>query len=227
MILGSSTILLSRRFSIDVWINSECPPLAKRVFDIVMSAIGLIVFSPVILVVAFAVLINMGWPIFYRADRAGQNGRSFKMVKFRSMRQAGPRPVSHHSGDDDPRLTGVGRFIRRFKLDELPQLVNVIVGNMSLVGPRPETLEYTARYTEEEMEILSVRPGITDFASIEFADLGSILAGGDPDKAYFEKVWGPKMELRMKYVRERSFWVDIKIIFRTLTAMIPSRKVRS
>ena len=133
-------------------------------------------------------------------------------------------PTTHHSGDDDSRLTAVGRFIRRFKLDELPQLVNVIVGNMSLVGPRPETLEYTARYTEGEMQILSVRPGITDFASIEFSDLGAILAGGDPDKAYFEKVWGRKMELRMKYVRERSFWVDLKIIFLTLAAMIPSRK---
>jgi lipopolysaccharide/colanic/teichoic acid biosynthesis glycosyltransferase len=197
--------------------------LAKRLFDVVLSIIGLIVLSPVIVIVAFAVVFRMGWPIFYRADRAGRNGKSFKMVKFRSMRQSGSEAVSHHSGDDDPRITGVGRFLRRFKLDEIPQLVNVIIGNMSLVGPRPETLEYIIRYTEEEMEILSVRPGITDFASIEFADLGSILAGGDPDKAYFEKVWGPKMELRMRYVRERSFWVDLKIISRTLAAMVPSR----
>lgn len=201
--------------------------MSKRVFDIVMSIIGLIVFLPIMLVVTAAILFTMGWPIFYRADRAGRNGKPFKMVKFRSMRQAPAGTVSHHSGDDDPRITGVGGFLRRFKLDELPQLVNVIVGNMSLVGPRPETLEYTARYTDEEMAILSVRPGITDFASIEFSDLGSILAGGDPDKAYFEKVWGPKMELRMKYVRERSFWVDLKIIFRTLGAMIPFRKARS
>ena len=150
-----------------------------------LSIIGLIVLSPVIVIIAFAVVFRMGWPIFYRADRAGRNGESFKMVKFRSMRQAGPEAVSHHSGDDDPRITGVGRFLRRFKLDELPQLANVIIGNISLVGPRPETLDYITRYTEEEMEILSVRPGITDFASIEFADLGSILAGGDPDKAYF------------------------------------------
>jgi len=109
-------------------------------------------------------------------------------------------------------------FIRKFKFDELPQLLNVIIGKMSLVGPRPETTEYTKLYSEEEMVIFSVRPGITDEASIVFADLGSILSGGDPDHLYFEKVWGPKMELRMKYVREQSFLGDIKLIFRTLAA---------
>tara|TARA_B100000029_G_C17542292_1_gene947164 strand:- start:996 stop:1415 length:420 start_codon:yes stop_codon:yes gene_type:complete len=128
-------------------------------------------------------------------------------------------PVTHHSGDDDPRLTRVGRWIRKFKLDELPQLWNVMKGDMSFVGPRPETPEYTELYTDEQKVILEFRPGITDYASIEFADLGSILSGGDPDKLYFEKVWDQKMELRMKYVREQSFWVDIKLILMTLTAV--------
>jgi len=127
--------------------------------------------------------------------------------------------VTHHSGDDDPRLTRVGRWIRKFKLDELPQLWNVMKGDMSFVGPRPETPEYTELYTDEQKVILEFRPGITDYASIEFADLGSILSGGDPDKLYFEKVWDQKMELRMKYVREQSFWVDIKLILMTLTAV--------
>ena len=127
--------------------------------------------------------------------------------------------MTHHSGDDDPRLTRVGRWIRKFKLDELPQLWNVMKGDMSFVGPRPETPEYTELYTDEQKVILEFRPGITDYASIEFADLGSILSGGDPDKLYFEKVWDQKMELRMKYVREQSFWVDIKLILMTLTAV--------
>jgi len=139
------------------------------------------------------------------------------------MRDAPTGSHSHHSGDDDPRITRVGGFIRKFKIDELPQLLNVIMGKMSLVGPRPETTEYTKLYTEEEMIIFSVRPGITDDASIEFSDLGSILSGGDPDELYFEKVWGLKMELRMKYVREHSFFGDLKLIFRTFAAPFSSR----
>ena len=133
-------------------------------------------------------------------------------------------PVTHHSGDDDPRITTTGKWLRKFKLDELPQLWNVAKGEMSFVGPRPETPEYTKLYTEEQQAILDLRPGITDFASIEFADLGSLLKGDDPDKLYFEKVWDRKMELRMKYVRERSFWVDLKLIFLTLAAVVNRKK---
>jgi lipopolysaccharide/colanic/teichoic acid biosynthesis glycosyltransferase len=132
------------------------------------------------------------------------------------MRDASSGQITHHSGNDDPRITGIGRFMRRSKLDELPQLLNVLLGTMSLVGPRPETIDYLQHYTEDERIIFSVRPGITDYASIEFADLGTILAGDDPDKAYFEKVWAPKMALRIKYVRERSFVGDIKLILLTL-----------
>ena len=199
--------------------------MLKRIFDMVAAITGLVLLSPVILLVAIAVAIDSGFPVFYRAERAGRGGRSFWILKFRSMRTAAPNEGSHHSGDDDPRITRVGRVMRRYKLDELPQLVNVLIGHMSLVGPRPETLEYIKLYTEEEMIILSVRPGITDYASIEFADLGSILAGGDPDEIYFEKVWKPKMELRLKYVNEHSFLGDMKLIFLTLkAAVVPSRK---
>jgi len=165
----------------------------------------------------------MGWPVLYSPRRAGKNNDLFTLRKFRSMRIA-DGPTSHHSGDDDPRVTSVGRFIRKFKLDELPQLWNVLKGEMSFVGPRPETPEYTKLYTEEQMVILELRPGITDFASIEFSDLGSLLEGDDPDKLYFEKVWDRKMELRMKYVRERSFWGDIVLILRTFTAIFDRRK---
>ena len=165
----------------------------------------------------------MGWPVLYSPRRAGKNNDLFTLRKFRSMRIA-DGPTSHHSGDDDPRVTSVGRFIRKFKLDELPQLWNVLKGEMSFVGPRPETPDYTKLYTEEQMVILELRPGITDFASIEFSDLGSLLEGDDPDKLYFEKVWDRKMELRMKYVRERSFWGDIVLILRTFTAIFDRRK---
>jgi lipopolysaccharide/colanic/teichoic acid biosynthesis glycosyltransferase len=196
----------------------------KRTFDMVAAIIGLVLLSPVILIIAIAVAVDSGFPVFYRAERAGRQGRSFWILKFRSMRSAAPNEGSHHSGDDDPRITRVGRVMRRFKLDELPQLVNVLIGHMSLVGPRPETLEYIKLYTDAEMIILSVRPGITDYASIEFADLGSILAGGDPDEIYFEKVWKPKMELRIKYVNEHSFFGDMRLIFLTFkAAVVPSR----
>ena len=192
--------------------------MAKRTFDVIFSIFGLIVFSPLLLATSLLILITLGRPILYSPIRTGLNSTLFTVRKFRSMRIA-EGPVSHHSGDDDPRLTTAGRLIRKFKLDELPQLWNVMKGDMSFVGPRPETPEYTKLYTDEQKVILEFRPGITDYASIEFADLGSILSGGDPDKLYFEKVWDQKMELRMKYVREQSFWVDIKLILMTLTAV--------
>lgn len=192
--------------------------MAKRTFDLVFSIAGLIVFSPVLIVVWLVVLATLGRPVLYSPERTGKSNTRIRVRKFRSMRIA-DGPTSHHSGDDDPRITKVGKLLRTFKFDELPQLWNVMKGDMSFVGPRPETPEYTKLYTEEQMAILELRPGITDFASIEFADLGSFLKGDDPDKLYFEKVWDRKMELRMKYVHEQSFWVDIKILFRTYAAV--------
>ena len=193
--------------------------LAKRTFDLITSVIGLIVFSPILLVTGLVILITLGRPILYSPQRAGRSNTLFTVRKFRSMRIA-EGPTSHHSGDDDPRVTTVGRWMRKFKIDELPQLWNVMKGDMSIVGPRPETPDYIKHYKPEQMVILELRPGITDFASIEFADLGSLLEGDDPDKLYFEKVWDKKMDLRMKYVRERSFGVDIKLIFLTFTAVL-------
>ena len=192
--------------------------LAKRIFDLFFSTTGLIIFSPVLTVVGLVILVTLGRPILYSPKRTGVAGTLFTMRKFRTMTvDAGT--TSHHSGDDDPRLTQVGRWVRKFKFDELPQLWNIAKGEMSFVGPRPESPDYTKLYNPEQKTILELRPGITDFASIEFADLGSILSGGDPDKLYFEKVWDRKMELRLKYVNERSFWVDLKLIFQTLLAI--------
>jgi lipopolysaccharide/colanic/teichoic acid biosynthesis glycosyltransferase len=197
--------------------------LAKRTFDLVFSIVGLIIFSPVLLIVGLIIFATLGHPIMYSPQRASRANKLITVRKFRSMR-IGEGPSSHHSGDDDPRVTNVGRWIRRFKLDELPQLWNVAKGDMSFVGPRPETPDYTKLYTDEQKVILDLRPGITDFASIEFTDLGSMLIGGDPDKIYFDKVWDRKMELRMKYVRERSFWVDLKLIFLTFAAIVNRKK---
>ena len=192
--------------------------MAKRTFDLVFSIVGLIVFAPLLLAVGILILVTLGRPVLYSPQRAGRGNTLFTVRKFRSMRIA-PGPTSHHSGDDDPRVTTVGKWVRKFKFDELPQLWNVAKGDMSFVGPRPETPDYIQHYTEEQMPILYLRPGITDFASIEFSDLGELLKGDDPDKLYFEKVWDRKMELRMKYLRERSFWVDIKLIFLTFFAI--------
>ena len=192
--------------------------MAKRTFDLVFSFVGLIVLSPLLVLAALAVLSTLGFPILYSPQRAGKSDTQITVRKFRTMKIAGG-PTSHHSGNDDPRVTTVGRWLRKFKLDELPQLWNVLRGDMSFVGPRPESPDYTKLYTPEQKEILELRPGITDFASIEFADLGSMLSGDDPDKLYFEKVWDRKMELRMKYVRERSFLVDLKLIFLTFAAI--------
>ena len=193
--------------------------MAKRLFDLTVAVIGMIVLSPLFLLAAVLVFLSLGWPVLYSPTRTARHGATFTQRKFRSMKIAA-RPVSHHSGDDDPRITSTGRFIRRFKLDELPQLWNVMTGDMSLVGPRPETPDYTKTYSEEQMAILDFRPGITDYSSIEFANLGKFLVGGDPDKRYKEEVWDRKMELRMKYVRDQNFWLDLKLLFQTFTAIL-------
>ena len=197
--------------------------MAKRTFDLIFSVIGLIIFMPLSLTVGLLIFVTLGRPVFYSAKRTGTGSSQFTMHKFRTMKMA-EGPTSHHSGDDDPRISNVGRLVRKFKLDELPQLWNIAKGEMSFVGPRPESPDYTKLYTEEQHQILELRPGITDFASIEFSDLGSILAGDDPDKIYFEKVWNRKMELRMKYVRERSFLIDLKLIFLTVIVIFNRKK---
>ncbi|MCH7972248.1 MAG: sugar transferase [Chloroflexi bacterium] len=193
--------------------------MAKRLFDLTVALTGLIVLSPVMLFAAVLVFISLGWPLLYSPTRTARYGSTFTQRKFRSMKNAAG-PTSHHSGDDDPRITSTGRFIRRFKLDELPQLWNVLKGEMSFVGPRPETPDYTKTYNEEQMAILDLRPGITDYSSIEFANLGAFLVGGDPDKRYKEEVWDRKMELRMKYVQDHNFWLDLKLLFQTFAAII-------
>ncbi len=156
-------------------------------------------------------------PIFYRGERTGLHGKPFRIFKFRTMVVDAEKLGASSTSDDDARITRIGKFLRRYKLDELPQLINVLTGDMSLVGPRPEVKKFTDLYTDEEKSILSVKPGITDWASIWNPDEGAMLAGStDPDRDYLEKIRPQKIRLQLKYVRERSFWTDIRIILLTL-----------
>lgn len=194
--------------------------MGKRAFDFISSLIGLILVSPVLLIIAILIKREDGGPIFYRGVRVGRFGKLFRIFKFRTMVVNAERLGGPSTADDDPRITKVGKFIRKFKLDELPQLINVLKGEMSVVGPRPEVQTYVDMFAEEEKAILSVRPGITDWASIWNPDEGAILAGSpDPEKTYMEKIRPEKIKLQLKYVRERSFWVDLKIILETLVTV--------
>ena len=196
---------------------------AKRTFDSVASSLGLLFLSPAILLIAILVKLYSPGPVFYRGIRVGRKGVPFRVFKFRTMIMKAENIGGPSTADDDPRITKIGKFLRKYKLDELPQLINVLKGEMSFVGPRPEVQHYVNMFTEEEKAILSVRPGITDWASIWNPDEGAILAGSlDPEKTYMEKIRPEKIRLQLKYVRERSFFIDLKIIFQTLREIIPS-----
>ncbi len=195
--------------------------MLKRVFDFLSSLVGLILVSPILLTVAILIKREDGGPVFYRGVRVGRFGKPFRIFKFRTMVLNAEKLGGPSTADDDPRITRVGKFIRKLKLDELPQLINVLKGEMSAVGPRPEVQMYVDMFTEEEKAILSVRPGITDWASIWNPDEGAILAGSsDPEKTYMEKIRPEKIRLQLKYVREQSLWVDLKIILWTLKAVV-------
>jgi lipopolysaccharide/colanic/teichoic acid biosynthesis glycosyltransferase len=195
----------------------------KRLFDVALSAIGLVVFSPLLIAVAIWVKLDSPGPVFYRGVRAGRGNRPFGIYKFRSMIMTAELVGGSSTAGADPRVTRSGRFIRSYKIDELSQLINVLVADMSLVGPRPEVLSYTSRYTGELLEILTVRPGITDWASIWNADEGAVLAGArDPDRAYEIIIQPTKLQLQLRYVRRHSLWIDTKIIFYTLFRLVNS-----
>lgn len=186
----------------------------KRLFDLIFAALLLAVCSPLILVIAALISMEHKGPVFYRAVRSGLFGVPFKIWKFRTM-VVGADKGSGTTALNDPRITKLGSFLRASKLDELPQLFNVLVGEMSFVGPRPQLPEYTARYIGDEKLILSVKPGITDFSSVEFADLQAAVGSTDAGKVYDEVVLPRQMELRLRYVRERSFALDLYLIAKT------------
>jgi len=195
--------------------------MIKRAIDATVSLLGLLILAPFLLYVALRIKMGDGGPVFYRGERTGLYGKPFRIFKFRTMVVDADRIGGASTAEDDARITSVGKFLRKYKLDELPQLINVLRGEMSIVGPRPEVKHYTDMFSDEEKAILSVLPGITDWASIWNADEGVILAGAeDPERAYLELVRPMKLKLQLKYVRERSFWVDLKIIVLTLLAIV-------
>ena len=192
-----------------------------RIFNVFFAGAGLVLLSPLLIGIAFLIKVEDGGAFFYRGLRVGIYGDPFLIFKFRTMVVDAEKVGASSTSDDDQRITRIGRYLRKYKLDELPQLINVLLGDMSLVGPRPEVKKFTDLYTEEEKAILTVRPGITDWASIWNPDEGAILAGStDPDRDYLEKIRPEKIRLQLKYVRERTFWTDIKIILLTLKTII-------
>lgn len=193
----------------------------KRIFDIAFSFTLLAVLFPFLLVVAAIIKFYDMGSVFYKAPRVGKNGRIFNMFKFRTMVVNADKIGPSSTTLTDARITPLGRFLRKTKLDEMPQFINVFIGNMSIVGPRPDVKSFTDLFTEEEKAILSVKPGITDYASIWNSDEAKILEGSDdPDKTYMDLIWPEKKKLQLKYVSERSFRIDIKIIVLTLRAVI-------
>lgn len=196
----------------------------KRSVDVAVSGLSLLLALPLMIVVAILTKLLAPGPVLYGAPRVGHHGRPFTMWKFRTMIVGADKLGASSTADDDKRLTPLGRTMRRFKFDEIPQLWNVLIGEMSLVGPRPQVVWAVARYTEQERILLTVRPGITDPASLSFANEGEILRGHpDPDKAYFELIHPEKMRLSIDYVKNRTFLCDIKILFATLAAPLRRR----
>ena len=194
--------------------------MLKRIFDITLSLFGLIILLPFMLIIAILIKLDSKGPVFFKQIRVTKNGREFKIFKYRTMRVGSDKYSQITVGKDD-RITKIGSFLRKYKLDEIPQLINVLIGDMSLVGPRPEVPKYVAFYTDEQKEILKVRAGITDYASIEFSDENDLLASEeDPEKAYIEKIMPKKIELNKKYILEISILTDIKIILLTIKKIL-------
>ena len=188
----------------------------KRLFDIVSSIIVLVVLFPFLFLVSLWILFDSKGGIFYKQIRVGKDGKEFGLLKLRSMRVNSDKSGQLTVGNDS-RVTKSGRFIRKFKIDEFPQLLNIIVGQMSIVGPRPEVPKYVAMYNDEQRKVLSVLPGLTDYATLEYIDEQKILGeADDPEKAYVEEVMPAKLILNLKYVEEIGFGTDIKLIFRTI-----------
>lgn len=196
----------------------------KRLFDVIASGFGLIVLSPLFLVLAIWIKCDSKGPVFYRQVRVGFRNKDFRIFKFRSMRVGADKGSLVTIGGHDPRITRSGYFIRKFKLDELPQLINVFVGDMSLVGPRPEVRHYVDYWTPEQMHVLDVRPGITDPASIKFRNENELMEKAeDPEKYYIEVIMQEKVKLYLEYVEKHSFLYDIGLIFKTFWVIVKER----
>lgn len=196
----------------------------KRLFDMIASGLGLIVLSPLFLILAIWIKLDSKGPVFYRQVRVGRHNKDFRIFKFRSMRVGSDKGSLVTIGGHDPRITRSGYFIRKFKFDELPQLINVFIGDMSLVGPRPEVRHYVDHWTPEQMHVLDVRPGITDPASIKFRNENELMEQAeDPEKYYIEVIMQEKIRLYLEYVKKHSFFYDIALIFKTFWVIVSER----
>ena len=196
----------------------------KRLFDIVASGLALIVLSPLFLIIAIWIKLDSKGPVFYRQVRVGWKNKDFRIFKFRSMRVGADKGSLVTIGGHDPRVTRSGYFIRKFKFDELPQLINVVLGDMSLVGPRPEVRHYVDYWTPEQMHVLDVRPGITDPASIKFRNENELMEKAeDPEKYYIEVIMQEKIKLYLEYVEKHSFFYDIALVFKTFWVIVKER----
>lgn len=193
----------------------------KRLFDIVASGIGLLILSPILFIIAIWIKLDSKGSVFYRQVRVGWHNKDFRIFKFRSMRVGADKGSLVTIGGRDPRVTRSGYWIRKFKLDELPQLINVFIGDMSLVGPRPEVRHYVDYWTPEQMHVLDVRPGITDPASIKFRNENELMEKAeDPEKYYIEVIMQEKLKLYLEYVNNHSFCGDIGLIFKTFWIIV-------
>jgi lipopolysaccharide/colanic/teichoic acid biosynthesis glycosyltransferase len=198
----------------------------KRIFDIAVSFVGLLILSPLLFVIALLIKLESRGPVFYRGERVGKDGKIFRIYKFRSMIVDADKAGGSTTSSGDPRVTGVGKVVRKFKLDELSQLINVLFGDMSIVGPRPQVQWAVNTYNEEERRILQLRPGITDWASIKFHNEGEIIANSgmaDSDEAYMKLIHPEKTRLQLRYLKEHNIWIDIQIISQTVATLFVTR----
>ena len=191
--------------------------MLKRIFDIIFSLIGILILLPFFVLFAILIISDSGFPIFYSQKRVGRNEIDFPLLKFRTMKKDSDKKGLLTISEKDSRITNIGYFLRKYKIDELPQLFNVLIGNMSLVGPRPEVRKYVEIYNAEQKKVLSVKPGITDYASIEYANENEILSKSEnPEQLYINEVMPAKLKLNLKYIAEKSFLTDLKIILKTI-----------
>ena len=193
----------------------------KRLFDIVLSLIVLAVFLPFGLLIAMVIVCDTKGHVFYKQTRVGRHNKDFQLYKFRTMYEESDHGSLITVGTNDSRITKSGIFLRKYKIDEFPQFFNILKGEMSIVGPRPEVRKYVDMYTPEQMKVLSVRPGLTDYASIRYVDENALLASSDnPEQTYIHEIMPDKLALNLKYIQEQSLWVDVKIILQTFAAII-------
>lgn len=195
--------------------------MAKRTFDLFFSAIGLVLLFPFFIIISLFILIDTKGAIFYTQKRIGRGNREFKLIKFRTMHHGADRAGLLTIGKQDSRITKSGQWLRKYKLDELPQLLNILTGDMSFVGPRPEVKKYVNLYTAEQRRVLSVRPGLTDYASLKYLNENELLNSySDPEKAYVEIIMPAKLKMNLKYIGEKNLINDLRIVFQTLKKII-------